>query len=53
MRFAEIQMQVVIALLVRRFNFKPSQNSPRLSLELESVMLLRPKKELVILAEDL
>uniref|UniRef100_A0A915M293 Cytochrome P450 n=1 Tax=Meloidogyne javanica TaxID=6303 RepID=A0A915M293_MELJA len=53
MRFAEIQMQVVIAHLVRRFKFKPSQNSPRLPLELESVMLLRPKKELVILAEDL
>uniref|UniRef100_A0A914L7A7 Uncharacterized protein n=1 Tax=Meloidogyne incognita TaxID=6306 RepID=A0A914L7A7_MELIC len=53
MRFAEIQMQVVIAHLVRRFKFKPSQNSPRLPLELESVMLLRPKKELVILSEDL
>ena len=28
MRFAEFQMQVVIALIVRRFNFKPGPNTP-------------------------
>uniref|UniRef100_A0A915N072 Cytochrome P450 n=1 Tax=Meloidogyne javanica TaxID=6303 RepID=A0A915N072_MELJA len=53
MRFAEFQMHVVIALIVRRFNFKPGPNSPSLPLELESIMLLRPKEKLVVLAEDL
>jgi len=28
MRFAEFQMHIVIALIVRRFNFKPGPNSP-------------------------
>lgn len=53
MRFAEFQMQVVIALIMRRFNFKTSPNTPRLPLELDSMMLLRPKVKLVVLAEDL
>ncbi|KAF7631154.1 hypothetical protein Mgra_00008595 [Meloidogyne graminicola] len=53
MRFAEFQMQIVVAFIVRHFNFKPGPNTPSLPLELDSMMFLRPKKKLVVLAENL
>ncbi|KAL3094052.1 hypothetical protein niasHT_027380 [Heterodera trifolii] len=53
MRFAEFQMQVALALIVRRLRFSPGPNTPKYPPKLLSSEMLRTEQPLVVLAEKI
>jgi cytochrome P450 len=51
MRFAEFEIRIALAVLLKKFRFVNVESSPELPVEVDTSSLTKPKRELSVRAE--